>query len=154
MRLDSSPLSPPTTLLSLGNRLAVVGGVSFFYIKFFKRGKVSAAASGPAPRWGASRTDRSGNGDRRRTLSTGELRPLATPLRSVNFYLAASFANAKLDRVSCTKCNLTRAHIPQGHAYPQPSTKRGSKGAEPLWKGKFRKKKSPSHAGRPSSTTW
>ena len=29
-----------------------------------KGGKVSAAASGPAPRWGASRTDRSGNGDR------------------------------------------------------------------------------------------
>ena len=33
-------------------------------------------------------------------------------LRGVCLYLAASFANAKLDRVSCTKCNLTRAHIP------------------------------------------
>ena len=33
-------------------------------------------------------------------------------LRGVCLYLAASFANAKLDRVSCTKCNMTRAHIP------------------------------------------
>ena len=36
---------------------------------------VSPAGSGPAPQWGASRTDRSGSGDRRRTVPTGHLRP-------------------------------------------------------------------------------
>ena len=40
---------------------------------------VSAAASGPAPRWGAPRTDRSGNGDRRWTVATGDHRPFAFP---------------------------------------------------------------------------
>ena len=39
------------------------------------RATVSPAGSGPAPQWGASRTDRSGSGDRRRTVPTGHLRP-------------------------------------------------------------------------------
>ena len=38
-------------------------------------GTVSPAGSAPAPRWGASRTDGRGNGDRRRTVPTGHLRP-------------------------------------------------------------------------------
>ena len=82
VQLGSSPLAPPTTLLSLGNRLAVVGGgflISFKYKVFQRGGAVSAAASGPAPRWGASRTDRSGNGDRRWTVATGDHRPPLYP---------------------------------------------------------------------------
>ena len=39
------------------------------------RATVSPAGSGPAPQWGASRTDRSESGDRRRTVPTGHLRP-------------------------------------------------------------------------------
>src|SRR5699024_1231833 len=72
-------------------------------------------------------------------LSTGELRPLATPLRGVGLYLAASFADAKLgrasrtavrlDRVSCTKCNLTRAHIPPRARSAQAYRKGVPKGA-------------------------
>ena len=43
------------------------------------------------------------------------LTPPPSPPRGVNFYLAASFANAKLGRVSCTKCNLTRSYPPRAH---------------------------------------
>ena len=38
-------------------------------------GTVSPAGSGPGAQWAPSRTDGRGSGDRRRTLSTGELRP-------------------------------------------------------------------------------
>ena len=38
-------------------------------------GTVSPAGSGPAPQWGASRTDRSESGDRRWTVATGDHRP-------------------------------------------------------------------------------
>ena len=86
-------------------------------------------------------------GDRRRTLSTGELRPLATPLRGVNFYLAASFANAKLDRVSCTKCNLTRAHIPKGMLIPNLLRKGVPKGQSPFGKLNLEKRNPPPMPG-------
>ena len=39
------------------------------------RDTVSPAGSGPAPQWGASRTDGRGNGDRRWTVATGDHRP-------------------------------------------------------------------------------
>ena len=99
---------PPTTLLSLGNRLAVVGGgflISFKYKVFQRGGAVSAAASGPAPRWGASRTDRSGNGDRRWTVATGDHRPpLYPPARGRSHLLVRSAQNA-LHRRAAPPCN-------------------------------------------------
>lgn len=55
---------------------------------------VSPAGSGPAPRWGASRTERRGSGDRRRTVPTGHLLPqrgrrdLAPPLGELSAHSA------------------------------------------------------------------
>ena len=61
-------------------------------------GRISPAGSGPAPRWGASRTDRSGNGDR--FAAERHWRSL-TPLRG-------GCRRRRLGEYesSCTSCNL------------------------------------------------
>ena len=97
-----SPLPPPTSFVSGGNWLTVVGGgFLFLLIISFSKGAVSAAAS---------------VGDGRSPLAT--IAPLCIPHggertpRGVCLYLAASFAKAKLGRASRATRDLARAHTP------------------------------------------
>ncbi len=97
-----SPLPSPTSLVSKGNGLTIVGGgFLFLLIISFSKGAVSAAAS---------------VGDGRSPLAT--IAPLCIPHggertpRGVCLYLAASFAKAKLGRASRATRDLARAHTP------------------------------------------
>ena len=138
-------------------------GELFTYIKFFKGG-----LRGLGCRLG-----------RRWTVATGDHRPFVSPtgershlpvrsalgkrhwrltpppyplLRGVCLYLAASFANAKLDRVSCTKCNLTRAHIPPKGVLSPGYRKGVPKGRSPF-EMRCIEYSSPSRCSEPASRT-
>ena len=97
-----SPLPSPTSLVSKGNGLTIVGG-GFLFLLIISFSKGAGLACRLGRRW---------------TVATGDHRPLCIPHggertpRGVCLYLAASFAKAKLGRASRATRDLARAHTP------------------------------------------